>query len=76
MKVHVIYDKNGTIVGGGLGGLAPSDRRAPRSGPQEGGGHHFGHFEIPNELSELAFHDLVDRIRVDVKTKEHRLVTR
>jgi hypothetical protein len=78
MRIQVVYDKNGGIVGGGVGISQPGahDFRSPRSGPQGGEGYHTGEFDVPAEYAGLALHDLVERIRVDVKGKEHRLVAK
>ncbi|MBZ5614120.1 MAG: hypothetical protein LAO23_08950 [Acidobacteriia bacterium] len=77
MRIQVVYDKNGVIIGGGVGVSEPAhDFRAPRSGPTSGEGQHTGEFEVPAEYSQLSFHDLVERVRVDVKGKEHRLVAK
>lgn len=78
MSIQVVYDKNGTIVGGGIGVSQPAahDFRAPRSGPEGGEGYHTAEFEVPAEYTGLALQDLVERVRVDVKGKEHRLVAK
>lgn len=76
MRIHVIYDKNGAIVGGGASVSLPRNLRGPRSAPEDGGGHSIGEFEVPAEHSDLSLHDLVERIRVDVRSKEHRLVAK
>lgn len=73
MRIHVVYDKNGTIIGGGVGTHEPSGR-APRSGPVAHEGQHAAELEVPAEHAGLTLHDLVERLRVDVTGKEHRLV--
>jgi hypothetical protein len=75
MRIHVVYDKNGTIVGGGVSTVELVGRE-PRSGAEAREGQHAAELEVPAEHAGLALHDLVERLRVDVTGKEHRLVTK
>jgi hypothetical protein len=78
MRIHIVYDKTGAIVGGGVGfsELATSDLRIPRSGPMAREGHQAGEFDVPAELHGSTLRDIVDRLHVDIRGKEHRLVTK
>jgi hypothetical protein len=75
MRLHVVYDKNGKIIGGGVPMPEPHGR-GPRSGPVAREGQHAGEFEVPAEHAALLLHDLVERLRVDVTSKEHKLVAK
>ncbi len=75
MRIHVVYDKTGAIVGGGVTAPEPLGR-APRSGPDTHDHQHTAEFEVPSELEGFALHDLVEQLRVDVAGKEHKLTAK
>jgi hypothetical protein len=75
MRLHVVYDKNGKIIGGGVAMPEPQGR-GPRSGALAHEGQHAAEFEIPAEHSGLTLHDLIEHLRVDVTGKEHKLVAK
>jgi hypothetical protein len=73
MKIHVVYDKEGNIISGGVP-LPPSYHvLGPRFGPIAKEGQHAAELEVPEEYATLGLHQLAQRLRVDVKTKPHRL---
>ena len=75
MRLHVVYDKNGKIIGGGVVMPEPYGR-GPRFGVLAHEGQHAAEFEVPAENSALPLHDLIERLRVDVTSKEHKLVAK
>jgi len=75
MRIHVVYDKNGKIIGGGVAMPEPHGR-GPRSGAVAREGQHAAEFEAPAEHAGLPLHDLIERLRVDVTSKEHKLVAK
>jgi hypothetical protein len=74
MKLHVVYDKKGNIISGGVPLPPAYDLLGPRSGPIAKEGHHAAELELPEEYATLGLHQLAQRLRVDVETKQHRLV--
>jgi hypothetical protein len=50
--------------------------RGGRSGTVARESQHAAEFEVPVEHSGLPLHDLVERLRVDVTSKEHKLVAK
>lgn len=50
--------------------------RGPRSGTVAGEGQHAAEFEVPAEHAGLLLHDVIERLRVDVTGKEHKLVAK
>lgn len=75
MRIHVAYDKNGEIIGGGTA-MPETSGRGPRSGTEAREGQKTAEFDVPAEYARLPLHDLIQRLRVDVAAKEHKLVTK
>jgi hypothetical protein len=50
--------------------------RGPRSGAVAGESQHAAEFDVPAEHAGLLLHDLIERLRVDVTSKEHKLVAK
>ncbi len=76
MKIHVVYDKEGNIVSAGAPLPLAYDFRGPRFGAIAKEGQHAAELEVPEEHGTLGFVELAQRLRVDVKTKQHRLALR
>jgi hypothetical protein len=78
MRLHLVYDKNGKILGGGLASAQPGVHgfRNPGSGPDAGDDQHVGEFDVPAEHRTLALHDLAERLQVDVRSRDHKLVSK
>jgi hypothetical protein len=76
MKMHTVYDGQGKIVSAGVPLPPAYDFRGPRFGPQAGTGQHAAELDVPEEHAHLAFHELAERLHVDVKAKPHKLVSK
>ena len=73
MKIHVVYDKEGSIVSAGAPLPPAYDFRGPRFGPLPKEGQHAAELEVSEEHATMGFSELAQRLRVDVKSKPHRL---
>lgn len=76
MKIHVIYDNQGKIVSAGVPLPQTYDFRAPAFGPKGGEGQYAAELDVPEEHIGLGLTDLVQRLRVEIKGKQHRLVSK
>ena len=76
MKVHVVYDKNGEVVGLGVPLPPRYDFTGPRSGPVAGPDQHVAQLDVPSELAEVGIIELSQRLRVDTNATPHRLTAK
>jgi hypothetical protein len=76
MRIHVIYDREGNIVSAGAPLPPAYDFQGPRFGPKAGEGQQAAELEIPEEHTGLGLAEVSERLRVDVKGKQHKLVPR
>jgi len=76
MKVHVVYDGQGNIISVGVP-LPPSyDLRGPGFGPEAQQGQHAAELEVPEEHAGLRLIELAERLQVDTRGRQHRLVAK
>jgi len=73
MKVHVVYDTKGAVIGGGVPLPLAYDFSGPRSAPMALDEQHVGEMEVPPELTHLSLAELSERLQVDMKHRPHRL---
>jgi hypothetical protein len=71
MKVHVIYDSQGNIIS--LGAQLPP---APTFGPQAKEGQHGAELEVPAEHAALGLIELAEKMQVDTKGHQPRLIAK
>ena len=73
MKMHVVYDKDGNIVSAGIPLPPAYDLRGPRFGSIAREGQHSAELEVPEEHRTMGLVDLAQRLRVNVRAKQHKL---
>jgi hypothetical protein len=73
VKIHVVYDAKGEVIGTGVPLPPAYDFSGPRSGPMALEGQHVGEMDVPSELAHLSLAELSERIQVDTKGDTHRL---
>jgi hypothetical protein len=73
MKVHVVYDAQGSIISMGVPAPLGPDFRGPVFGAQALSGQHVAELEVPGEHSHLTILDLADKLQVDLRTRPHKL---
>jgi hypothetical protein len=76
MKINVLYDSQGKILSAGVPSPQSYDFRGPRSGPKASEGQYAAELDVPEEHAQMNFAELGDRLRVDVKSKQHKLISK
>lgn len=76
MKVHVVYDTKGEVIGLGVPLPPTYDFTGPRSGPTALAEQHVAELEVPSELADVGIVELSQRLHVDTKEKPHRLAAK
>jgi hypothetical protein len=74
MRIHVVYDADGQVIGAGVPLPPAYDSSQPRSGPTALEGQHVALMELPDELADVSLHEAAGRLKVDTSKKAHRLV--
>ncbi len=74
MKIHVLYDKQGNVISAGLP-MPPAIEMGPNFGPDPKEDQYAAELEVPEELTRTKFHELGERLKVDTKSKPHKLVS-
>ena len=75
MKMHVIYDRQGSVLAAGFP-KRPAIEMGPDFGPDPKQDQHAAELEVPEELTGTKFHELGERLQVDTRSKPHRLVSK
>jgi hypothetical protein len=64
MKLHVVYDPEGKIVAASIADIGPPGSPVPQAGP----GQKYATLDVPAQLHKLAFHEIIERVAVDLKS--------
>jgi hypothetical protein len=76
MKAHIVYDRQGNVISMGVPLPQSYDFRGPAFGPHARDGQLVGEFDVPEEHAQLQITDLVNKLKVDVQGKSHKLVAK
>jgi len=79
MKIHVLYDKSGSIISAGPPMPSTAGAKGPQCGPIPKGHQLAAEFEVPEEFANVAPQDLGPKLiglEVDTTKAQHRLIVK
>lgn len=76
MKIHVLYDKEGNIISAGIPLPPTYDFRGPKFGPMAQEDQYKAEFDVIEEHASLGLVGLAGQLKIEIKGKEHRLVSK
>ncbi|MBI3659338.1 hypothetical protein HY230_02550 [Candidatus Acetothermia bacterium] len=77
MRIHVLYDSHGNIISLGVPLPPAFDFRGPTFGPRAKEGQQYAtELEVPEEHVGLGLIHLAEKLQVDTKGKQLRLISK